>query len=168
MSTKLCIKCNRILPIEHYHNNKYTKDGKRVYCKDCVSKYNKEYIRKNSNNPRIIYKQLVSRMKHYKTKPVTITEGEFVTWYEATPNICDYCDIPEELLGKLIDSHNNARTRLTIDCMDNDVGYAKGNVVFACNRCNNTKNNFFDHDTFREIAQKYIKPVWEKQLGYSL
>lgn len=164
MKTKQCSKCKKIKPISEFRVNKKHSSGYSSWCKQCSY----ESCRKWVLTPTGIYSQLKARMKHYHTKPVVITRKEFISWYKSQELKCAYCDVLEEDLSLLNDSHNNVRTRLTIDCMDNDLGYVKGNLVLACNRCNNTKNNFFDYKTFREIAQKYIKPVWEKQLGKKL
>lgn len=56
------------------------------------------------------------------------------------------------------------RERLAIDCKVNDLEYRKGNIVLSCGRCNSVKGDIWDDITFREIAQKYIKPLWIKLL----
>jgi len=147
MKTKQCSKCKQVKPASGFGKNKKHSTGYNSWCKQCVRESSKRY----AQTPRGIYAGLKSRMNFYHTKPVIISKEEFITWYNETPNICAYCDIPENLLEKLIDTHNNARTRLTIDCKDNDAGYIKGNIVFACNRCNNTKNNFFDYETLEKL-----------------
>ena len=98
MSTKQCIKCNRVLPIEHVHKSKHQKDGHRVYCKDCVSEYGK----KRRRTPEGIYEAIKGRQKYChkyypsKAKSFTITQENFVEWYNQQDKICVYCDIPEE------------------------------------------------------------------------
>lgn len=40
MATKLCSKCLVEKEFNAFHNNKRTKDGKQVWCKDCVNEKN--------------------------------------------------------------------------------------------------------------------------------
>ena len=60
----------------------------------------------------------------------------------------------------LNDTYNRKCVRLTVDCIENDLGYIKGNLALACLRCNFTKSNLLSFDEMREIAQKYFKPKW--------
>lgn len=49
MDTKICSKCNRNLPITHYHKNGFDKNGNqkyRGYCKDCANTLEKARYRK--------------------------------------------------------------------------------------------------------------------------
>lgn len=42
MQNKTCKRCGRTLPIESFTMDKSTKDGRCFYCRDCISKKNKE------------------------------------------------------------------------------------------------------------------------------
>lgn len=39
--TKVCSKCNKELPISHFHCNNSSVDGLQYYCKDCMREANK-------------------------------------------------------------------------------------------------------------------------------
>ena len=41
------------------------------------------------------------------------------------------------------DNFSGRAHRLTVDCKDNSLGYAYGNLVLACGVCNLLKNDFF-------------------------
>ena len=161
---KVCIKCERLLPISNFHNNKNTKDGKRVYCKDCVKAYQQAY----QKTPMGIYNQIKSRSryraKHDKPywKDVTISAKEFVNWYENEPKICAYCGILENKLSLRQGGFDKRVSRLEVDCKDNELGYAKGNIVLACHLCNFIKLHIFNHDEMIEIGEKFIKPKWKE------
>lgn len=168
-STKLCIRCNRMLPISHFHKNKYRPDGYRVYCKDCVSEYGKQY----RATPAGVFHGLEGRQRFYRkerptcSKPFSITKEWFIPWYKSQPKECHYCGLKEEDIPKMHDSNLDKVGRLTVDCKDNTLGYVPDNVVLSCLRCNFTKSDFFTYDEWMEIAQKYIKPKWEKRLNAS-
>lgn len=163
---KLCIRCNRVLPLTHFHKNKYTKDGHRVYCKDCVAEYGKQY----RETAKGVFKGLAGRQRyyrkhrHHRAKPFTITEEWFVPWYENQPKVCHYCGLKEEDIPKINDSSLQKVGRLTVDCKDNDKGYTQDNVVLACGRCNFNKGDFFTYNEWLFIAKRFIKPRWESLL----
>jgi len=104
-------------------------------------------------------------MNFYHTKPVTISYGDFEAWWENIPRFCAYCGISEEDVVKLDDPYNSLNDRLTIDCIDNYLGYVKGNMVLACRRCNNMKSDLLNFEQMRYIGQNFLKPIWEKQLN---
>ena len=41
--TKICGKCNRILPIDNFSKDNRAKDGLQSWCRECKSKHNKTY-----------------------------------------------------------------------------------------------------------------------------
>lgn len=47
MKTKICSKCKKEKDIKEFSKDRTTKDGLRYWCKECVSKYNKEFHQKN-------------------------------------------------------------------------------------------------------------------------
>ena len=161
MSTKYCKKCDRTLPIEQFHKDKKSKDNYAFYCKDCTREYGKKY----RETTRGVYKALVGRMNHYHTKPVIISYEAFKFWWENVLRVCAYCGVSEEDVVKLDDPYNSRNERLTIDCVDNYVGYVKGNMVLACRRCNNMKSDLLNFEQMRYIGQNFLKPIWEKQLN---
>jgi hypothetical protein len=48
MKTKKCSKCGEVKPVSEFHKNKREKDGYCVWCKECVSKYQKAYRENNA------------------------------------------------------------------------------------------------------------------------
>ena len=167
--TKLCIRCNRVLPIEHFHKNKTQPDGHRVYCKDCVSEYGKKY----RSTPQGIYQNILGRQTYYKKhghwryKPVHISQDDFVEWWEAQEQKCHYCGIYEDELSLVDDTQNTKATRLTVDCIKNEAGYSLDNMVLACGRCNFVKNDFFTHEDMIKIGKTFITPKWKLMLKQS-
>ena len=58
--TKLCVNCKLEKPLDMFHNDRPTKDGKKCYCKECAKLINKKYPINNE------LKQL--RKIRYRTK----------------------------------------------------------------------------------------------------
>lgn len=164
---KHCKKCDRTLPINRFHNDKNSKDGKAFYCKDCMAKYGKMY----RDTPEGVYSNIKGRSNFYKRlgskfyKPLNMTRNEFVEWYENEAKQCAYCDIPEKHLWIIQQDFDRRVTRLEIDCKDNSIGYERDNIVLACHLCNFIKLHILTFDEMREVGQKYIKPKWETKLN---
>jgi len=125
-------------------------------CKNCNREINREW----RQTPSGIYTTIKSRETFRKNKEVSINRDDFIEWYNSQPKICGYCDLPEkygDLMRKYFGAHG---VRLTVDCIDNDKGYVKDNLILACDRCNFIKSNIFTYDEMRFIGQNYIKPKW--------
>jgi len=174
METKRCSKCKKVQPVSEFAKKPESKSGYSSHCKSCK----REYSAKQRNTTKGIYQTIKGRVKFIKNHPeqyrrcgkvknVLISEKDFIDWYDHAPRVCVYCDLEERNFRKINDGHINKVKRLTIDCKNNDLGYSKGNLVLACLRCNSIKADIFSFDEMRDIAQKHIKPKWEKQLQES-
>lgn len=165
--TKYCKRCDTTKPIERFCKDRKTKDGHGFYCKDCVAIYRKLYQATAGG----IYNSIKGRQRYYKkyyptrAKPFTITKEWFVNWYNTQEHKCGYCGLSEEDSQKIDDSALNKADRLTIDCMDNEVGYTPDNIILSCGRCNFNKGDFFTHDQWTYIGKHFIAPKWESLLN---
>ena len=50
---------------------------------------------------------------------------------------------------------------MTIDRMDNAVGYHGVNCASCCYVCNRIKSNFFTADEMKKIGQLFVHPKWD-------
>jgi len=155
--TKVCLKCKQEKPLSEFGKNNQSKDGKTYWCLQCKREYNAWY----RGTPNGIYNQTVQNQRHYKHKEVEISRKDFVEWYNKEAKICAYCDISEEDIWIMNENFSGRADRLTVDCMDNKLGYVKENLVLACGVCNLLKNDFFSYEEFRDIGQRYVKPKWQ-------
>jgi len=161
---KTCTLCGRRLALSEFSKHNQTKDGLSLWCKECSNARSKIF----RSTPSGIYTQIRGRNKFYQHKPFEVTRKEFTVWYTNTPKTCVYCDLKEEDLPNIDDSYNNKSLRMSVDAIDNSLGYFIGNIALCCHRCNSLKSDILTFDEMREFAQKYIKPKWEKQLGHTL
>lgn len=150
-------------------------------CKDYIStpdarKRAKEWYEENKNTEH--YKSYQARHKHSTTTiygyivkgarkrqiEVRISLIDFKKWYEYTPKICHYCDLPQEYLK--ICYPESVQDRLSIDRKDNGQ-YSSGNLCIACYTCNLMKSNVLNEQEMLEIGHQYIKPKWQSKLSAS-
>lgn len=90
-----------------------------------------------------------------------ITKDEFVKWYLDQDQKCLYCG--RTLEQSQTDTLNKKTNRLTIDRLDNNRGYEKGNLALSCLRCNAIKNNYFTKDEMLIIG----RVIRDKEFGQS-
>lgn len=164
IESKFCPRCKQEKPLIEFGKDKKNKSGYSCWCKQCKRKCSREWVTRNANNPQHVFKTLRAVNRAKNRKKIYITEKEFVDWYIHEPKICAYCNIPEDKVMILPEHHKMNRTRLAVDCKTNSLDYRKGNIVLACGRCNSMKGDIFGYDVFREIAQKYVKPLWQELL----
>lgn len=151
-----------------------TKEYMKVYGKKYRAKYRKEineesklyskkyYIEHKEQKkllaltPKRIYLAILCRARKLQ-RDLSITEKDFITWYEKTDKMCYYCartlmEIKRDSKEK--DKHKN---RLTVDRKDNSKGYFLTNIVLACHRCNTIKGDYFTEKEMLEIAKMLYK-----------
>lgn len=159
MKTKTCTKCGRELPPSAFGKHRLAKDGRAHRCKECA----RENAIKWNKTASGVYSRMMSRNKFYNRKPLIITRGKFINWFDSQERTCFYCGIPEKSLDLLKPRFSLKSSRLTIDCKDNEKGYVLGNLVLACSRCNSIKSDELTSDEMLDFGQKYLRPKWEKK-----
>ena len=147
-------------------SKKYYESNPEKY-KATVKKYredNPEKIKTYHKKWQSTARGIFTVMKANKHDAWKFTFEEFDQWYKSQPGTCCYCDITAENYHKLPWRKNKLTTRLSLDRIEPSLFYEPNNVKLCCLDCNSTKSNFFTYDEMREIAQKYIKPKWQKEL----
>lgn len=95
----------------------------------------------------------------------------FYNWIISTERKCEYCDITEEEIGRLLIAKKLDTKRigtrgrsLEYDRKEPNLKYSQlDNIVLCCYWCNNAKTDTFTYDEFKEIG-KVIKSVWSERL----
>jgi hypothetical protein len=105
-----------------------------------------------SQNPEK-YNRLKACAKRRKIE-FSMTKKEFEEWIASMPLACTYCGVSVDQLA----SSRCSKRSITVDRMDNGVGYKIDNICLACHRCNNSKSNFFTFEQWKKIADECIKP----------
>ena len=164
MVNQRCSVCGKKKLLINFHKHRHTKTGYAYRCKPCVSKLGKKYRSTLVG----VFSQIRARNKHYDDHPFNISQEDFVEWYGSQDRICVYCGLLEDDLKHIDDNYNKKSLRLSVDCVNNEGGYKKGNLVLACHRCNAMKSDLLTFDEMRFFGETYVQPKWEKQLGRKL
>ena len=166
-----------------FNNNKYVRQPKKIkICEYCKSEflankkkkfcslecYHKSAIKfKNKKECRkaslITHKYCNIKIRAKKLNIPNVEKEEIISWYNSQEKKCFYCDIPYEIWEFLYKGFQN-KYSLTFDRKNNDFGYTSDNLVLACGQCNSVKSNILDSNEMKEIADKYIKPKWQKKI----
>lgn len=160
---KACTRCGKIKPLSRFSKHRLTKDGYAYQCKEC----NEKRAKKWRKTPAGVYSTIkgrqtfLNRNNDSRSKPFSISKEVFIEWYENESKTCHYCDIPEKLLHLVAKKYGSRWKRLTIDCLNNDLGYIVGNLVLSCDKCNITKNNMLTYNEMMYVGQNFIKPKWK-------
>ncbi len=143
MSTKICSKCHEEKPatLEYFHAQKNRDQGLTPSCKQCRNKNGRESSHIKINHTYEGFLQRVwgnmcdrcKRLKTYKGK-LNITKEQFIEWgLETLPEFCRSLGVTLEdgLIGKGI----------SIDKIDDSIGYKLGNLQWLTHTENNSKGN---------------------------
>ena len=188
IQNKKCNICNLNKGIDCFGITGKMDKYRRKACKDCVYAYNRKRYFENPEvknrtdsginkrnktpkyklnrtnwatfSPKGIYGRIVASSKKRGFGDI-LSQEDFVVWYLSQEKKCSYCDIEA---GSDDNRFFMGKYQLSIDRIDSSKGYVCGNLCLACCRCNQTKSNFFTFSEMREIAQKFIKPKFTKDI----
>ncbi|MGM0579765.1 MAG: hypothetical protein ACQETL_03740 [Bacteroidota bacterium] len=98
---------------------------------------------------------------------------EFMKWYKEQGEKCNYCEVSQKDLFRIVDKRNgnltlNQKTKrskgtLEIEKLDPSEGYTYENSVLACPFCNNAKSNLISETDWKEFfvpaMKKYLNQI---------
>ena len=158
---KACTKCGETKPLTDFGKHSLSKNGINPWCKKCVNASSRKWSKTAAG----VYSGIRGRTNYYKRKQVYINKEDFVEWHDSQPRLCDYCEISEGELWILREHYGSVKNRLTVDCMNNALGYSRGNLVLACDKCNQIKNNVLSYSDMKYVGKNFIRPKWKKWVG---
>lgn len=157
---KKCTKCNKIKNFNGFYKNKKTPDGLRTNCKICHNKVRDKWANKNKKrldqwrkeyrNKSEVKEKRCGYQKKWRSKNL-----DWDLWHKAKirskklglafnleksdiiiPKYCPVLNIKLEITEKTI-GDNSA----TIDRINPEIGYVKGNIIVMSAKANRMKNN---------------------------
>lgn len=158
LTHKICSKCQKSLPVKSFYWSQ-NKQKYYCYCKACRRDYQVENrgqaLRKQSirlaaqrkNNWASYRYPFLKHSAKRRNISFLISKEEFSAWYKSQcPYKCSYCELTLEELKHLgID--------MSVDRIDNALGYTLDNLTLACLTCNKVKLNVLTYEDMRLIGQ---------------
>lgn len=99
----------------------------------------------------------------------------FLLWYDTQNNQCNYCEITQSDLKRIVAYRNgnltlNQKTKrskgtLEIEKLDPNIEYTYKNSVLACPFCNNAKSNLISEDDWRKHFVPAVKNYFNSILS---
>ena len=143
---KKCNHCGIEKPLIEFHADKNRVDGRKNTCASCVVSEQKERHTQD-------YRKYLLRTARHRAKkanlPFNITEEDL-----ELVDTCPVLGIPLEL-GK----HNNPNSP-SIDKVNPELGYVKGNVHVISRRANTIKNNATEEELL--AVAKYVRDHYQE------
>jgi len=145
-NSQVCSRCKNKKPLNEFYKNGCFDDGiakYRAICKCCILAsrvtehkltYSDKIIRKHSSCKNYISTLLNHTSK--RKKEFNIDIQYLLDIYERQNGICNISGI------KMTHIHGSVSTNISIDRIDSDLGYIKGNIQLVCYITNIMKNKF--------------------------
>ena len=160
-----CTVCHKVKPEnEFYKQNKKTGNKKvRHDCKECHSKWKKNYFATETGFMTKLYSSmkdrstLNNRINRYIAHSVELTLEEFIQEWENHKTkygmTCCYTGVKLDFIKK-----KGRGTQVSVDRLDNSIGYTKDNIVFCSARA-----NFEKHSVSIDMCRKILVLYEERQ-----
>jgi len=133
---KNCRKCNEEKEEHDFYFSKRSNSYETI-CKKCRQKSVKKYLDENDNLKRIFYTrvQTIKRKVNYEIDK-DFRDYLIDLWHQQNGK-CHYTGVSMVFKGYT----KNVKNVMTLDRIDSNLGYVKGNVVLCCSIINKIKQN---------------------------
>ena len=156
---KTCCRCHEARPLDGYHNNRRTKDGKGVWCKSCQADYYKKRGEYRTSNgpcrdhgvpaatcPRCPVMDWAGTLRKHK-----LTAEQYETMLNAQNGGCAICGRTPKDFAK---AKNNYRLRRLAVDHDHATGKIRG---ILCGNCNTAIGKAQDSPEVLERMAEYLR-----------
>ena len=149
MKTKKCTICNEIKPLTDFYYHK-TREIYVSRCTKCSSKYTLEYQRNGYRKTEgwVFYQRAYDLKRRDKECSMSVKELKVYLneLWTSQNGKCGYTGLDMALTGY---HTNNTNYAMTVDRIDADKGYLKGNMILCLAIINKIKQNL----TINELIQ---------------
>jgi|TARA_Y100000114_G_C11585318_1_gene243085 hypothetical protein len=125
---KKCLTCGKVKPIDRFELDRRVNGYRLNHCRPCRQSGKRKKISESpyayTNN---LYSQLRSRRK--KTHEFTLEKEDLHDMYDQQEGLCAYSGM---IMTYIKDGTGYHHTNISIDRIDNDLGYTKENVCLVC------------------------------------
>lgn len=138
---KTCSRCGQAKPLDSFHKDKSSRDGRRGTCKECHRDYYRDWYRANPDRRRAVH------IKHR----YGMTTDEYEAKLREQGGGCAICGkTPEENGGHLAVDHDHS-------CCPGERSCGKCVRGLLCGTCNRGIGNFKDSTELLHAAVAYLR-----------
>ncbi|WP_313637973.1 hypothetical protein [Paenibacillus sp.] len=137
-NTKMCNRCDQLLPLGNFYNQSNTKDGKGNYCKKCKSEYQKEQIKMLKATDPAMYLLNKSCYAAFERGKITYNRPGYENVRCSYDNAMSFLKalwddvfFRNEWIAQTdvyVANNYNYKYRPTLDRIDPELGYEKDNI----------------------------------------
>jgi hypothetical protein len=139
-----CSKCHEIKERTEFFKHSQRSDGLHSWCKSCCKKGNKESLRKKYSNfeGRITtFLRTCKASAEKRGQEFSLTRNDLIEMWETQEGICAYTGIE-------MTTQPATSVSVSVERVNNNIGYTKDNTILVCNAVNRMKSNFSGEEFF--------------------
>ena len=141
-----CSKCKKEFPADNTHFFKHSQrsDGLHSWCKSCCKEGNKKSIEKKYSTfeGRITtFLRTCKESAKKRNQEFSLSRKDFLDMWKQQDGLCVYTGLPMELAPATLFS-------VSVERIDNNIGYTPENTVLVTNAVNRMKSNMEGEDFF--------------------
>lgn len=151
-----CSKCGAYKPVEEFQANARNSNKISSYCRECQHKHTLEYERTLRGNAARMARGAKSRAAR-KGLHCTVSHEDILDMIWAQHGRCYYSDVPMEMMIP------NSNWRMSLERIDNSVGYIHGNCVLIAAEFNTSDHsNSAKYEVFgsAQWSKEKVDFVW--------
>jgi len=155
-----CTVCKKIKNKTEFHKNNYNKNNIRSDCIKCCKEKSLKYYSTENGFMSKLYSSMKDRTKVTKRSMAHVVElslKEFLEEWEKHKKkhgmTCCYTGVQLDFIKK-----KGRGTQVSVDRLDNNIGYTKDNIVFCSSRA-----NFEKHSVTIDMCRKILALYKERQ-----
>ena len=147
MALKTCSRCKVELAATstNFFRHRQTKDGLHSWCKKCCKKGNQRSLEKKYSTfeGRITtFLHTCKKSSVKRNQEFNLTRQDFIDMWEKQKGICAYTGMQMSLKPNTLES-------VSVERVNNDIGYTPENTVLVVNAVNKMKSNLKGEDFFK-------------------
>lgn len=154
---KICAKCGIKTSVNNFFKHSATQDGWHSWCKSCCKKGNQKSKQKKYSSFEGRVSIFISSCKKSAEKrghTFELTKEDFIEMWELQGGRCAYT------FFEMTTQPNNPYS-VSVERINNLIGYTKDNTVLVCNAINRMKSDF-DPVLFYEMCRGVVEHLGDK------
>ena len=157
---KVCFRCKEEKSYDFYFRHHQTSDGYHSWCKKCCNDGNEKSRAKvlsTINGRARIFLQNAKKSARKRGHEFELTEQDVIDCWNEQFKICAYT-------GREMTLEPNKLNTVSIERIDNKIGYTKENTILVCRAINAMKSNFDFYD-FYDLCKDVVEMLGDSNIN---